>query len=69
MLTRFFKRYELDMTDADVGALDTLLALSDNELMDLFLARVQLIDAMNTPSVARVLTQIQSGGEAILSPA
>ena len=36
---RFFSRYEHDLTDADVGALSRLLDLSDNDLMDLLLAR------------------------------
>ncbi len=36
---RFFSRYEHDLSDADVGALTRLLELSDNDLMDLLLAR------------------------------
>jgi antitoxin CptB len=38
---RFFARYEHDLSDADVGALTRLLELSDNELMDLLLARAE----------------------------
>ena len=48
------------MTDADVVALDAMLALSDNDLMDLFLARVSLTGELNQPAIARVLAQIQA---------
>ena len=47
------------MSDADVAALDELLALSDNDLMDLFLARTALQGSMNSPAVNTVLLQIQ----------
>lgn len=48
------------MTDADVTALDALLALTDNDLLDLFLARKAPADELNTPEVLRVLGQVQN---------
>jgi antitoxin CptB len=59
MLTRFFQTHEFSMTDEDVTALDSLLALTDNDLLDLFLARKAPQSALNTPAVLRVLSQIQ----------
>jgi antitoxin CptB len=59
MLTRFFQTHELSMTDADVVALDSLLALTDNDLLDLFLARKAPEGVLNTPAIHRVLSQVQ----------
>ena len=39
VLTRFLDRHEDMLTDEDVGVLTQLLELSDNELMDVILAR------------------------------
>ncbi|RKP57490.1 succinate dehydrogenase assembly factor 2 [Pararobbsia silviterrae] len=57
---RFFERYELDLTDADVGALTALLELSDNELMDLLMARAELEGDLATPEIAHVLAILRS---------
>jgi antitoxin CptB len=59
MLTRYFQAHELSMTDADVTAMDALLSLTDNELLDLFLARKLPEGELNTPDVCKVLAQIQ----------
>ncbi len=59
MLTRFFQTHEFSMTDADVTALDSLLALTDNDLMDLFLARKMPDGELNNAAVLSVLSQIQ----------
>ena len=59
MLTRFFQTHELTMTDEDVTALDSLLALTDNDLLDLFLGRKQPQAHLANPQVARVLSQVQ----------
>ncbi|MGF6551453.1 antitoxin CptB [Paraburkholderia youngii] len=52
---RFFSRYEHDLSDADVGALTRLLELSDNDLMDLLLARKEPEGDLADPDVVRVL--------------
>ena len=52
---RFFSRYEHDLSDADVGALTRLFELSDNDLMDLLLARKEPEGDLAGPDVRRVL--------------
>ncbi len=57
---RFFGRYEHDLTDADVGALSQMLDLSDNDLMDLLLARKEPEGELATPEVIRLLEMLRS---------
>lgn len=52
---RFFSRYEESLSDADVGALTRLLELSDNDLMDLLLARKEPEGDLSDPDIVRVL--------------
>ena len=59
VLTRFLDRHEDALSDADVGALTQLLELSDNELMDLILARVEPPAALDGPAVRRVVTMLR----------
>jgi antitoxin CptB len=59
MLTRYFQTHELTMTDADVTALDSLLALTDNDLLDLFLARKAPEGELNNANVLSVLSKVQ----------
>jgi antitoxin CptB len=66
MLTRFFQTHEFTMTDADVTALDSLLALTDNDLLDLFLARKQPSGELDSPEVRRVLSQVQNSPIAMI---
>ena len=60
VLTRFLDRYESDLSDDDVGALTQLLELSDNELMDLILARSELAGALDAPSLHRVVDLLRN---------
>ncbi len=60
IIERFFARYEQELTDADVGALTILLELSDNELMDLLMARVEPEGELATPAIAHVLALLRS---------
>ena len=55
ILTRFLDRYESSLSDADVGALTSLLQLSDNELMDLILAKTELAGALDDAATRRVV--------------
>ncbi len=57
---RFFSRYEHDLTDADVGALTRLLDLSDNDLMDLLLARKEPEGDLAGPDVPRLLEMLRN---------
>ncbi|WP_369056783.1 succinate dehydrogenase assembly factor 2 [Burkholderia gladioli] len=60
IIERFFSRYEHDLTDADVGALTRLLELSDNDLMDLLLARKEPEGDLAGPDVSRLLEMLRS---------
>jgi antitoxin CptB len=55
ILTRFLDRHEASLSDDDVGALTQLLELSDNELMDLILARCEPGVALEYPAAQRVI--------------
>lgn len=57
---RFFGRYEHDLSDADVGALTRLFELSDNDLMDLLLARKEPEGDLADPHVKRVLERLRA---------
>ncbi len=60
ILDRFLNRYEHDLTDTDVGALTRLLDLSDNDLMDLLLARKEPEGDLAGPDVSRLLEMLRS---------
>ena len=55
VLTRFLDRYEEGLSDDDVSALTRLLELSDNDLMDLILARSELAGDLDEASMRRVV--------------
>ncbi|KND59860.1 YgfY [Candidatus Burkholderia verschuerenii] len=57
---RFFSKYEQQLSDADVAALTRLLELSDNELMDLLLARTEPEGDLATPDVVRLLQMLRN---------
>jgi antitoxin CptB len=60
VLTRFLDRHEAALSDDDVGALTRLLELSDNELMDLILARCELEPALDEPATRHVVALLRS---------
>lgn len=60
LLSRFLDRYEQALDDLQLQALDTLLALPDNDLLDVLMGRAAPTGALNTPSVKAVLALIQS---------
>ncbi|MDN7672591.1 succinate dehydrogenase assembly factor 2 [Burkholderia oklahomensis] len=57
---RFLDRHEHDLSDADVSALSRLLDLSDNDLMDLLLARKEPEGDFAGPDVSRLLEMLRS---------
>lgn len=59
MLSRYLQFYEESMTDEEVYALDSLLALTDNDLLDLLLARTLPKDALNNDAVCNLLKKIR----------
>jgi antitoxin CptB len=54
LLTRFLDTYETTLTEDEIDAFEQLLALSDNDLMDLLLERIEpqeLPEPFNTASI------------------
>ncbi len=64
VLERYFQRYHAELTQDSVDGLHALLALSDNELLDLTMARTELDPSMFSadvfPHVNTVLAQLRS---------
>jgi len=60
MLTKYLDTYESDLTDVDVSALTQLFELGDNELLDLLLARLEPVGALDRPAVHAVLANIRT---------
>ena len=63
ILTRFLDAHEHDLSDGDVAALTQLLDLSDNDLLDLLLARKSAgdaLDTLDTPQIHALLRRLQS---------
>jgi antitoxin CptB len=62
-IQRFFAKYEQQLTVRHANALNALMDLSDNELMDLHLARKTLLEIrpeFDTPDIQHVLNWLQS---------
>ncbi|MGN6388680.1 MAG: succinate dehydrogenase assembly factor 2 [Burkholderiaceae bacterium] len=59
LLTRFLDRHEAAMTDEEVDAFSRLLDLSDNELMDLLLARKEPEEGLALPHVLALLDRLR----------
>lgn len=60
IIERFFNRYEAELSDTDIEALDRILDLPDYELMDLLLERKQLEPPLDTPEIKKLLTRLRS---------
>ncbi len=59
ILTRFLDAHETSMTDEEVDALTLLLDLSDQDLMDLILARKEPEGNMDLPHVHALLIKLR----------
>ncbi len=59
ILTRFLDKYELELSDTEVEVLTRLLDLSDNDLLDLLLARKEASDDLDLPSVHALLDRMR----------
>lgn len=55
IIERFFNRYAPSLDMSDVYALDRLFDLSDNDLLDLFLARTEPKGDLDTPEISKIL--------------
>lgn len=60
VLTRFLDAHEGRLTDGEVLGLDRLLDLTDNELLDLILARREPDAELDVPDVRRVLALLRA---------
>jgi antitoxin CptB len=60
IVTRFLDAHETEMTDDEVDAFSRLMELSDNELMDLLLARKEPSDEVNLPHVHALLARLRT---------
>jgi antitoxin CptB len=60
LLTRFLDRYEAELTDDEVRGLDQLLDLTDNDLLDLILARTEPNPTQATPELVHVLRRLRT---------
>ena len=59
-IERFFSRHEVSLTQAHAGALEALMDLSDNDLLDLFLGRKAPDNDLATPDVTEVLGMLRA---------
>ncbi len=59
IIDRFFAKWATRLTEADHDGLALLLDLTDNDLMDLLLARREPEDHLNTPEVTGVLMKLR----------
>ncbi len=59
LIERFFQRHEAGLTTPQVDALTRLMALSDNDLLDLLLRRKEPEDDLNSPDVREVLEMLR----------
>ncbi|HMM85003.1 MAG: succinate dehydrogenase assembly factor 2 [Gammaproteobacteria bacterium] len=58
-LERFFRDHEETITTRQASGLEALMDLSDNDLLDLLLARVEPRDALDRPEVHEVLALLR----------
>ena len=61
-IERFFKRFENSLTVRQAQALSAMMELSDNDLLDLHLARkplAQVSTDLDTPDVREVLSMLR----------
>ncbi len=59
VLSRFFDLYSDDLSDEQIAGLDELLEQTDNDLLDLILARQELAEVNSTPAARAVLVQLR----------
>ena len=58
-IERFFKRHDQSLTQAQAQGLLTLMDLSDNDLLDLLLARKEPEGELTDPEVVQVLRMLR----------
>jgi antitoxin CptB len=61
ILSRFLERHGDQLTSAEVVSFEALLDLTENELLDLLLARSDVPDALDVPDVRAMLDRLRVG--------
>jgi antitoxin CptB len=59
ILTRFLDAYEVTLSDEEVDAFSRLMDISDNELMDLLMGKIEPKDQLDLPQVKALLTRLR----------
>ncbi|MEW6707419.1 MAG: succinate dehydrogenase assembly factor 2 [Pseudomonadota bacterium] len=59
-IERFFQRHEAGLTEAQASALESLMELSDNDLLDLLLARKDPEGELDKPDVRQLLSMMRT---------
>jgi antitoxin CptB len=59
LIERFFARHESGLTLRQARAMDTLMDLSDNDLLDLLLRRTEPEGPLARPEIVELLTQLR----------
>jgi len=59
-IERFFQRHEATLTEGQAQALEALMDLSDNDLLDLLLARKNPTGDLNRPDVLQLLSLLRA---------
>lgn len=60
LLERFFQRYEHDLNSEEIIALDALLDLPDNDLLDILLLRKKIETQQDTQGMTTLLAKFRS---------
>ena len=60
IISRFLERHGDELTSEEMASFGALLDLSDNELLDLLLARSEMPDALDVPSVRAMLHRLRA---------
>jgi antitoxin CptB len=63
LIERFFRRHEGTLTGRQADGLEALMELSDNDLLDVLLARRDLPPEADRPAVREVLALMREGSE------
>jgi len=60
ILTRFLDRYEAELTDADVAALNQLFKMDDNDLLQVLLANQEPQAPYDSPDIQRLVALMRA---------
>ena len=60
IVTRFLDKYEAELTDVDVSALDRLFLMGDHDLLDVLLARSEPQGEYDSPDIHRLVALMRS---------